>query len=208
MSGFRALHNGASGMSIGQRWIDTISHNLSNLSTDTRVGDEAFRARYLVLGENEGGGTGRGVELRRVVRAEGDAPLRHDPEHPLALRLDGDGDGLLDERWREVDDAGRWVAEHKSTGEAVTVEQGAGGEPLTGVVTRADGTTEVVGADELQFIARPDVPVEQMGLVQGPLVDLGGQMTDLMIAQRYFQANSRVVTAAKEAYESALRIGR
>lgn len=45
------------------------------------------------------------------------------------------------------------------------------------------------------------------GRVQGPVVDLAGQLTDLILAQRGYQANTRVVTSAREAYASALRIG-
>ena len=45
------------------------------------------------------------------------------------------------------------------------------------------------------------------GRVQGPVVDLAEQLTNLMIAQRGYQAGSRVVNSAREAYASALRIG-
>jgi flagellar basal-body rod protein FlgC len=39
------------------------------------------------------------------------------------------------------------------------------------------------------------------------MVDLGGQMTDLLIANRAYQANLRTVESAREAYQSALRLG-
>ena len=45
------------------------------------------------------------------------------------------------------------------------------------------------------------------GMVAGPVMDLGGMMTDLLIAQRGYQANMRTITSAREAYESALRLG-
>jgi flagellar basal-body rod protein FlgC len=48
---------------------------------------------------------------------------------------------------------------------------------------------------------------DEAGYVQLPLVDLGGQMTDLLIAQRAYQANLRTVESAREAYQSALRLG-
>jgi flagellar basal-body rod protein FlgC len=44
-------------------------------------------------------------------------------------------------------------------------------------------------------------------MVTMPHVDMGAQMVDLMIAQRSYQANIRTVQSAKEAYESALRLG-
>lgn len=48
---------------------------------------------------------------------------------------------------------------------------------------------------------------DEEGRVQAPVVDLSSQLTDLIIAQRGYQANSRVVNSAREAYTSALRIG-
>ena len=54
----------------------------------------------------------------------------------------------------------------------------------------------------------PNHPLaDEAGLVNMPVVDLAGQMTDLIIANRTYQANARVITGAKEAYEAALRIG-
>jgi flagellar basal-body rod protein FlgC len=55
----------------------------------------------------------------------------------------------------------------------------------------------------------PDHPLaDEDGNVTRPLVDMAGQMSDLIVAQRSYTMNIRVVQAAKEAYESALRIGR
>ena len=48
---------------------------------------------------------------------------------------------------------------------------------------------------------------DENGRVQMPVVDLAGQLTDLMAAQRGYQANSRAINSAREAYASALRIG-
>jgi flagellar basal-body rod protein FlgC len=48
---------------------------------------------------------------------------------------------------------------------------------------------------------------DEEGMVTMPHVDMGAQMVDLMIAQRSYQANIRTVQSAKEAYESALRLG-
>jgi flagellar basal-body rod protein FlgC len=48
---------------------------------------------------------------------------------------------------------------------------------------------------------------DEEGMVTLPLVDMGSQMVDLMIAQRAYQANLRTVESAKEAYQAALRLG-
>jgi flagellar basal-body rod protein FlgC len=48
---------------------------------------------------------------------------------------------------------------------------------------------------------------DEEGMVTLPLVDVGAQMVDLMIAQRTYQANLRTVETAKEAYQAALRLG-
>jgi flagellar basal-body rod protein FlgC len=46
------------------------------------------------------------------------------------------------------------------------------------------------------------------GYVTRALVDVAGSMSDLIVAQRSYTMNIRVVQAAKEAYDAALRIGR
>lgn len=46
------------------------------------------------------------------------------------------------------------------------------------------------------------------GMVRYPDVDLGDQMTQMMIAQRGYEANLSVIDRAKDAYQQALSIGR
>ena len=46
------------------------------------------------------------------------------------------------------------------------------------------------------------------GMVRSPDIDMGDQMTQLMIAQRGYQANLSVVERARDAYQQALSIGR
>ena len=46
------------------------------------------------------------------------------------------------------------------------------------------------------------------GYVRMPDIDLGEQMSDLIMAQRGYQANAAVVDRAKTTYEAALQIGR
>jgi flagellar basal-body rod protein FlgC len=45
------------------------------------------------------------------------------------------------------------------------------------------------------------------GNVTLPVVDLGGQMTDMLVANRTYQANLKVIESGREAYAAALRIG-
>lgn len=76
----------------------------------------------------------------------------------------------------------------------------------TGSGVVVGGQYEVEGDPAL--LHDPDHPLaDEDGYVQAPMVDLGGQMTDLLIAQRSYQANLRTVQSAKEAYETALRLG-
>jgi flagellar basal-body rod protein FlgC len=133
-SPFAAMNTAQSGVTMAGRWLDTIGHNLSNISTYTAMDDEPFRARYLVIQEAEGElATGNGVQLQRITQAEGDAPIIFDPSNPLA---------------------------------------------------------------------------NEEGLVQGPLVDMTGQMSDMIIAQRAYQINLKVISTAYDSYKSALQIGR
>jgi flagellar basal-body rod protein FlgC len=48
---------------------------------------------------------------------------------------------------------------------------------------------------------------DEDGYVAMPVVDMSGQMVDMMVAQRHYQANMRTVESAREAYQSALRLG-
>lgn len=45
------------------------------------------------------------------------------------------------------------------------------------------------------------------GVVTLPQVDIAGQMVDLMLANRTYQLNLQTIQTAKEAYQSALRLG-
>lgn len=66
----------------------------------------------------------------------------------------------------------------------------------------------VEDGQEAALVESPGHPLaDAQGRVQMPVVDLAGQLTDLMIAQRGFQANSRAINSAREAYASALKIG-
>ena len=46
------------------------------------------------------------------------------------------------------------------------------------------------------------------GYVRRPDIDLGGQMAQMMMAQRAYQANLAVVDRAKESYTAAINLGK
>jgi flagellar basal-body rod protein FlgC len=55
----------------------------------------------------------------------------------------------------------------------------------------------------------PDNPMaDTEGYVRRPDIDLGGQMAQLMMAQRSYQANLSVVDRARESYNAAIQLGR
>lgn len=54
----------------------------------------------------------------------------------------------------------------------------------------------------------PDHPLaDDQGYVTMPVVDLARELTDMIIANRSYQASMRSIDSAREAYSSALRIG-
>jgi flagellar basal-body rod protein FlgC len=60
-----------------------------------------------------------------------------------------------------------------------------------------------------RVVYEPNNPLaDKDGYVRYPDIDLASQMTQLMMAQRGYQANLAVVDRAKDAYEQALTIGR
>nr|WP_296065307.1 flagellar basal body rod C-terminal domain-containing protein [uncultured Actinoplanes sp.] len=55
----------------------------------------------------------------------------------------------------------------------------------------------------------PDNPLaDNKGYVRRPDIDLGGQMAQMMMAQRAYQANLSVVDRAKESYTAAINLGK
>lgn len=61
---------------------------------------------------------------------------------------------------------------------------------------------------EARLTSDPNHPLaDENGMVQLPLVDTSGQMVDMIIAQRHYQTNMRTVQSAREAYQTALRLG-
>ncbi len=65
------------------------------------------------------------------------------------------------------------------------------------------------GSAEGRLVQDPDHPLaDEQGYVRLPDIDLGQQMTQLIMAQRAYQANLAVVERARDAYSQAVQIGR
>jgi flagellar basal-body rod protein FlgC len=77
----------------------------------------------------------------------------------------------------------------------------------------ADGGVEVTGMalgdPEGRMVSDPENPMADAdGYVRAPENDLATQMTQLVMAQRGFQASVQVTKDAQDTYSSALEIGR
>lgn len=83
-------------------------------------------------------------------------------------------------------------------------------------VRDANGVAHGVTLDEIieseasaQQTYDPSNPLaDENGLVTRPVVDLGQQMTDLILASRSYEANLSVIDRVRDTYMAALRIGR
>lgn len=65
------------------------------------------------------------------------------------------------------------------------------------------------GSAEGRLAYDPTNPLaDANGYIRMPDIDLGEQMSYLIMAQRGYQANAAVVDRAKEAYQAALQIGK
>ncbi len=78
---------------------------------------------------------------------------------------------------------------------------------------RGDGGVRVAGVEfgsgEGRRVHEPDNPLADAdGYVKYPDIDLGDQMTELMMAQRGYQANVAVIERAKDACAAALQLGK
>ena len=66
-----------------------------------------------------------------------------------------------------------------------------------------------LGNAEGRLVYEPNHPLaDAEGYVRYPDIDMSSQMTQLIMAQRGYQANAAVVDRAKESYQAALQIGR
>lgn len=84
--------------------------------------------------------------------------------------------------------------------EAVRDRNGtAGGVRVSSIVESQDAAPAVYD---------PNNPLaDENGIVLRPVVDLGQQMTDLILASRSYEANLSVIDRVRDTYLAALRIG-
>ena len=86
---------------------------------------------------------------------------------------------------------------------------GTGQEAITGAPAGAQVTGISFGDPAGRLVHDPTNPLaDAQGMVRYPDVDMGDQMTQLIIAQRGYEANLSVIDRAKDAYQQALSIGR
>jgi flagellar basal-body rod protein FlgC len=79
------------------------------------------------------------------------------------------------------------------------------GEGTSGVYVQG----AAYGSAEGRLAYDPTNPLaDANGYIRLPDIDLGDQMSALIMAQRGYQANAAVVDRAKSAYEAALQIGK
>jgi flagellar basal-body rod protein FlgC len=65
------------------------------------------------------------------------------------------------------------------------------------------------GSAEGRLVHEPTNPLADAdGYVRYPDIDLGDQMTQLLMAQRGYQANLSTIKSATEAYQQALQLGK
>jgi len=66
-----------------------------------------------------------------------------------------------------------------------------------------------LGSAEGRLVYEPDNALADAdGYVRYPDIDLGDQMTQLLMAQRGYQANLATIKSATEAYQQALQLGK
>jgi flagellar basal-body rod protein FlgC len=84
---------------------------------------------------------------------------------------------------------------------SMTAPDGSGsGTQVTGIA---------LGSATGKLVYEPTNPLaDKEGYVRYPDIDMASQMTQLIMAQRGYQANAAVVDRAKDAYTAALQIGR
>ncbi len=84
--------------------------------------------------------------------------------------------------------------------EAVEYGSGQGGVRVAGMS---------LGSGEGRLVYEPDHELADAdGYVRYPDIDLGEQMTQLLMAQRGYQANLATIERATNAYQSALQLGK
>jgi flagellar basal-body rod protein FlgC len=96
----------------------------------------------------------------------------------------------------------------RSTSEAAYQEKRVIAEPMPGGGVQVAGVLAGSSAQG-KLVYEPTHPLaDAAGMVRYPDVDLSSEMTQLIMAQRGYQANLSSVDRAREAYQAALQLGR
>jgi flagellar basal-body rod protein FlgC len=96
----------------------------------------------------------------------------------------------------------------RSTSEAAYQEKRVIAEPMPGGGVQVAGVLAGSSAQG-KLVYEPTHPLADAdGMVRYPDVDLSSEMTQLIMAQRGYQANLSSVDRAREAYQAALQLGR
>ena len=96
---------------------------------------------------------------------------------------------------------------------ARSTDENAFQEQMVRAQAREDGGVDVaaieLGSAEGRLVYDPNNPLaDEQGMVRMPDLDMGEQMSSLVMAQRGFQASVQVTKTAQDSYASALQIGR
>jgi flagellar basal-body rod protein FlgC len=84
--------------------------------------------------------------------------------------------------------------------QAVHYGSGEGGVAVAGTA---------LGDAKGRLVYEPENPLaDREGYVKYPDIDLGSQMTQLIMAQRAYQANLTVVDRARDSYQAAIQVGK
>ncbi len=95
---------------------------------------------------------------------------------------------------------GEAFKERMVVAQAVDYGSGEGGVRIAGAA---------FGSGEGRVVHQPDHPLaDAEGNVRYPDIDLGDQMTQLIMAQRGYQANISAMERATDAYRAALQLGK
>ncbi|MFT2816628.1 flagellar basal body rod protein FlgC [Leifsonia sp. A12D58] len=107
------------------------------------------------------------------------------------------------------------VADNIANVNTATSTDGAAFQARYVIAQEGQGTSGVyvagtaAGDAEGRLTYLPDSPLaDEDGYVRLPDIDLGSEMSQLILAQRGYQASAAVVDRAKTTYEAALQIGR
>jgi flagellar basal-body rod protein FlgC len=69
-------------------------------------------------------------------------------------------------------------------------------------------TAALFGNADGRLVNEPTNPLAIDGMVKRPDMDLGDQMTNMIIGQRGYEANLAMISRAKEIYDQAISIGK